>query len=1327
MNQNEQPATAAATWFNQGLTAQDCNKITLAIDAYLQVLRFDPQHFAATYNLATLYHEQNQFELARKNYIDAIKRNPTSALPYKGLGDIFFTTNDIDQALLIYNQALKIAPEFAEVWYNIGLIELHRHNLSDAFKNFRRAVRLRPDYKSALDGLLKLEFRTGQTTETVIFLTNLREEFPQNTLLSLALAEIFYNHHQSDKALNLIDTTLKIDINNGEAFNLLGLIQLRQGEAEAARLTFRKALNLAPDSLKIHSNLLYATLTDPTITATEYRQEADLWWRRHGAELGTDNVLSHERALEKNRTLRLGFISGDFHRHSVSFFFLPLITNLSQTTFETFCYSDSITNDDYTDKIKEQSDHWHSIYGLNSETVAQMIATDKIDILFELSGHTANNRLSVIAQKPAPVQFSWLGYPASTGIANGTFRLTDNVTDPASFKDHYSEDITYIRSPFLCYDPPPEAYNLVPEKRLNHTDEIVFASFNNTAKINQNVIETWAQILKRVPRAKILFKTRTLKDDSLASKLKKRFSTCGINPERISISGENFSATDHFKAYNQVDIALDPFPYNGTTTTCDALWMGVPVITLRGKTHADRVGTSLMQALGCPELIADNLYEYVDKSVALAENPAQLADYHNKIRALIQNSSLMNGSEFARDFSRAIISRWNEWRKQKISLLQRLIQENRESLKLPHGVEKLLTESGAALNLLNKSLENHDAPYLFLKLGQKYANKGEFKIAYECFREAVAGNKDNFAAHFTLAHTLQKLERNDEALLHYRKSLDLNPKLTNAAINLSKLLSNRNESEQALAILLEVRKLVPNNNDVDFQLANIYYDLNMLEDAYETLKSCLKLEPKQAGIWNNLGYLMAESGKSEKAAECYRLALSFNPDMVESQTNLLWHLAQTCNWEELEQHRAKTNSLSPLLSIIFHNNLELNLKSVQNSLKKKLTKETFHMSRPNPTNLPQKSIIKIGYLSCDFRDHPVAHNMLNLFRLHNRKHFHITAYSCGKDDGSKYRQQIRKDCDSFVDLQKFNDLDSAKKIHADGIDILIELMGHTRENRLGICAFRPAPIQISYLGYPGTTGADFIDYLIADEIVIPPQDKIHYREEIIYLPNCFMVADQAPIGPRPQRADCGLPESGFIFCSFNTPFKIEPVMFKVWMDILNEVADASLWLREGSELYEKNLRMEAKKHRINPERLIFAPRVADKEDHLARLQLAGLALDTRIYNGHTTTLDALWAGVPVLTTNGTHFASRVSDSNLKAIGLTEMITANLDDYREMAIELAQDHNKLKYLKQKLNHNQMTMPLFDTETTVKNLESVYREIWQLKLGNQNKSTFSIEEY
>ncbi|MCK5850805.1 MAG: tetratricopeptide repeat protein, partial [Kiritimatiellae bacterium] len=1077
MKQNQQTTSKADTWFDKGLAAQDQGELHAAITAYLKALDHYPEHFAATYNLANLYNDTNQLDLARQQYIKAIKTNPTSALPYKGLGDLLFNLNETEQALFAYKQAIKMEPGFAEAWHNIGLIEQHKQNSDKALNAYRQAVTLKPNYKNALDGLTTLSRYSGITTKTIAFLSNLNENTPHNQHLKLALAEMLRDN-QSEESLALINSALAIDKTNGEAFNQLGMFYLKQGKSKTARLNFKKACELTPESPKINSNLLYSCISDPETTPEEYLQEAGYWWRRHGAHRAAETVFNHQRSLTDNRPLRLGFISGDFRRHSVSYFFLPLINNLDTEKFITYGYSDTWEEDDFTQKIKEQTTNWRTIYGLGDKIVAEIIATDKIDILVELAGHTSNNRLTVIARQPVPIQFSWLGYPASTGIPNKLYRLSDQTSDPKDYQKHYSELLSYIDPLFLSYMPAPEAENLAIEKKHPSKNSLVFASCNNAVKINQKVIEIWAEILRRLPTATLLFKTRTLQNKTATDLIRKRFSDLGIASEQVVIDNKNYSSTDHFKSYNRIDIALDSFPYNGTTTTCDALWMGIPVICLKGNTHAARVGMTLMKAIGCPELIAQNERDYIEKAVNLAQNPDQLAEYHVKIRSLMQNSALMDASGFTQSFSRAILNRWEAWRSQQLNIFNRLIDENKNILALPPGFTELLSTNPAATTLLQKTLGSYRDLHLFVKLGQKYANEERLDEACICFRKAVAEDKDNAIYRYVLANILQRLEQNDEALYHYRTALELDPQRSDAAIGLSSILRKQDKNEAALEILLNALKQLPTKNDVskiNVELANIYYNLHRLEEAYESLCNCLISEPKQAGIWSNIGYLMAESGKSEKAAECYSKALLIDPDLIAAQNNLMWQQAQNCSWTELTTSKKECKVLPPFTSIFSEPDPKTNLKSAQN-FHNKSNKEIVTMSGSHHLTHKKDGIIKIGYLSCDFRNHPVAHNMINLFRLHDRSRFHVTAYSCGKDDGSKYRRKISKDCDDFVDLQKLNDFECAKKINADETDILIELMGHTRENKFGILAYRPAPIQVSYLGFPGTTGAKFIDY-----------------------------------------------------------------------------------------------------------------------------------------------------------------------------------------------------------------------------------------------------------
>ena len=356
--------------------------------------------------------------------------------------------------------------------------------------------------------------------------------------------------------------------------------------------------------------------------------------------------------------------------------------------------------------------------------------------------------------------------------------------------------------------------------------------------------------------------------------------------------------------------------------------------------------------------------------------------------------------------------------------------------------------------------------------------------------------------------------------------------------------------------------------------------------------------------------------------------------------------------------------------------------------------------------------LRIGYVSADFREHPTAHLMRGLFRVHDRTRFEIHVYALCPDDRSDYYQRIRADADRFVDLTGTSNAEAATRIHADGIHLLIDLMGYTASARPEIFALRPAPVQVSYLGYPGTLGADFIPYIIADPVVLPEELLGYFSECPVYLPDCYQVNDrwQAIADTGVQKSDQGLPEQGFIFCCFNQIQKLEPVMFGVWMRILRRVPDSVLWLYSDSEEAQANLRSTAAAWGIDGERLVFARRLP-KDRHLERHRLADLFLDTRLYNAHTNASDALWAGVPVLTCMGEMFPARVAASLLQAVGLPELITHSLEAYEERAVRLATRPVELAELHAKLAENRLRTPLFDTERFARHLERGYEMMWE----------------
>jgi predicted O-linked N-acetylglucosamine transferase (SPINDLY family) len=355
--------------------------------------------------------------------------------------------------------------------------------------------------------------------------------------------------------------------------------------------------------------------------------------------------------------------------------------------------------------------------------------------------------------------------------------------------------------------------------------------------------------------------------------------------------------------------------------------------------------------------------------------------------------------------------------------------------------------------------------------------------------------------------------------------------------------------------------------------------------------------------------------------------------------------------------------------------------------------------------------LRLGYVSSDFRDHATSYLLADILERHDRSSFLINAYSIGPDDHSAMRDRIRAGVDRFVDMYGIPSDTIAERIHADGVDILLDLNGYVQNLRPETLALRPAPVQVNYLGYPGTTGAPYMDFIIVDRFVVPPDQAPHFSERLAYLPDCYQPNDRARriAADTPSRAACALPDTGFVFCAFNQAYKITPTLFDIWMRLLAATPASVLWLLETHPEASANLRATAARAGIDPQRLVFAPRLP-LPDHLARHRLADLFLDTLPVNGHTTTSDALWAGLPVLTCAGNTFVSRVAGSLLHAVGLPDLVTFSLEDYEALARDLARDTARLAALRQRLATNRDIAPLFDSARYTRNLEALYHRMW-----------------
>jgi predicted O-linked N-acetylglucosamine transferase (SPINDLY family) len=462
----------------------------------------------------------------------------------------------------------------------------------------------------------------------------------------------------------------------------------------------------------------------------------------------------------------------------------------------------------------------------------------------------------------------------------------------------------------------------------------------------------------------------------------------------------------------------------------------------------------------------------------------------------------------------------------------------------------------------------------------------------------------------------------------------------------------------------------------------------------------------------------------------YDKALALKPEVEYARGDRLYVKMTACDWSDFEADCARIvadvergrAATMPWLFLCISPSAAAQLKCAQS-----------HARRRHPSTDAavwngerySHDRIRIGYLSADMRNHPVARLIVEVFERHDRTRVETFGFSFGPHDGSALRARIVKAFDHFIDVSQKSDRDIANLIREMEVDIAVDLTGFTENARTGILAMRPAPTQVNYLGYPGTTGADYFDYIIADRIIIPAEHQPSYSEKVAYLPHTYQPRDTTWMIPAVplSRRDVGLPDKGFVFCSFNNSFKITPQVFDVWMRLLRSVEGSVLWLLEGHPSSD-NLKREAQKRDVAAERLMFAPRV-NPDIHLARHRLADLFLDTMPYNAHTTASDALWAGLPVLTCVGTAFAGRVAASIITAAGLPELVTRSLQEYEALALRLAREPDLLASIKDKLAANRLMQPLFDSARFARDLEAAYTVMWERQRKGQTPEAFSVE--
>ena len=648
--------------------------------------------------------------------------------------------------------------------------------------------------------------------------------------------------------------------------------------------------------------------------------------------------------------------------------------------------------------------------------------------------------------------------------------------------------------------------------------------------------------------------------------------------------------------------------------------------------------------------------------------------------------------------------------------------------------------------ILKKSPDHVGCVY---SLAMLYAQQSDYKAAADLFRRAARLKPDLVDAHYNLAVALGMAGNYDGAARSYETVLKLDPRHVNARNNYATALLhagrpadalsqydlliaqgpasadafiNRGTAHHALKRTAEALAdydraiaLRPDFAEAHLNRGNALVELRRSDDALASYQKAIALQPGFADAYNNMANIYSHLGRYEEAVTAYDKGLALQPEDSEARSMRFSANMQLCDWSNFQAERDRLLAaikrgavINPFVALAVSSSVEDHLRSA-----KKFSNLRFPAAAPLwRGEIYRHDRIRLAYVSGDFREHPIAYLAAGMFEHHDRSRFEVTAVSFGPEQEG-IRQRLQGAFEHFVDVRTKSDGEIAALLREREIDIAVDLVGFLENARTNVFASRAAPIQVNYIGFPGTLGADYYDYVLADRTVLPPEHAPFYAEQVAWLPDTYLPTDstRAVAQTTPTRGELGLPEKGFVFCAFNLSYKINPAIFDVWMRLLREVGGSVLWLRDYNAIAARNLRAEAERRGVAPERLVFAPRAPLAAGHLARQRQADLFLDTIPYNAHTTATEALWVGLPVLTCLGSSFAGRVAASVNRAVGMPELVTQSLAEYEALALRIAKDPALCARLKDQLARNRPTHPLFDTARFTRNIEAAYATMWQ----------------
>jgi predicted O-linked N-acetylglucosamine transferase (SPINDLY family) len=1198
---------------------------------------------------------------------------------------------DVAGAERLYRQFAEHDAGNPEASYYLGRVALWDKRIDEAIALFQAAVELRPGeatYLFELGDALRVAGRFEESLAAFdACLARLPDSIPVRVNRDVVLIEL---NRREEARTDLERLREDLPESTEIHFNLAGIYR-EYAWIEESIAAYRRIRELKPGDQPTYSNLMmmlhYSMRYDARAIFEEHRRFGETFARRAIAP-------RTERAWP--RRLRIGYVSPDFCSHVVMFFFEPILARHDRGRFEVFCYYTDPEKDVVTERLRALAEHWVDCEHLSEDQFAERIRADRIDILVDLAGHTAGNSLTVFAMKPAPLQATYVGYPNTTGMTAMDYRITDALADPPGEADRlHTERLLRLPGSFCCYRPSADTPEVNPLPAAT-AGTIMFGCFNNFHKMSGEFLETVAKVLHAVPGSRFLLKGRPLSIGHIADAVRERFARHGITRERLELRGWSKGSKDHLAIYGEVDIALDSYPYNGTTTTCESLWMGVPVVSLAGDRHAWRVGASLLGAMGLDDLVARDTAQYVAICARLAGDPARLAELRSTLRERMRRSPLMQEESFTRSLEQGYVEVWERHLAagggatpaagQAAPELMAQVRaarhggdlEQAETLCLevldrdPGHLQAvaLLWElgfdagrPGLAIDALQKAIDRHETAPLHYMLGCSLQAQGKIADAVGALRRAVALEPAMAKAHNNLGCLYEAAGVLEEALLCYRNAIAADATLVPAVYNLGNVLKQTGDRAGAADAIARALALEPGHADWRCNFGELLFGEGRFDEALASFRAAVVADPRYRLAHANLGIALAATGAVEEARAAFARAVELDPEDAVAGSWSLWLASRV--------HEAGAPAL----------------REASAAWERRHVREALRVTAHPRLARPEPRRLRIGYLAPDPDWCPVAPFLAPLLEHHDEAGFEVTCYANAAPvllalerlPGAPRRCR---------DLSAMNDRDAAHRIRADGIDVLVDLAGHAPGGRPMVVARRPAAVQATWLAALSCEGIERV-----------PHPGL-----------CYQPVPAAPVAGEPPSRRSGR----VTFGCFEELAQITSEMLGLWAKLLQACPDARLLLCSrslGSEAARRSVQERLDALGIAPERL--APSVPDgaRERAFGRWLEVDIALDTFPCNAMLGTCDALWMGVPVVTLAGRAAPSRVGAGILEDAGLPELVARDREQYFRIALALASDPARLAALRSGLRARLQASALLDAAGFARAMESAYHRMWR----------------